>query len=322
MNFTFHDYQPEFESLETAVLKGLTQTPKVLHPKFFYDEKGSQIFDQICDQPEYYIPNVERQIFEDNADDIIKSIGKQAVIIEPGAGSSIKIRFFLGRMRGDYAPAMYVPMDISLEHLKASAQKLADEYPQTRIDAICVDHTKPYHLPDDVPEQHRVFFYPGSSLGNFEPKEAIEFLRELHQESGEDGALLIGIDTKKDKAILDAAYNDTAGANAAFNLNLLDRIQQELDTDLNAEGFKHHAFYNEEKGRIEMHLVSEQEQTRHINGTSIAFQKDETIHTENSYKYTVEEFQALAYEAGWRQPKVWQDENGLFSVHFLKSSHL
>jgi len=319
MNFTFHDYQPVFESLETAVINGLSQLPKVLHPKFFYDEKGSQIFDRICEQPEYYVPDVERSIFENNADEIIECIGKQAVIIEPGAGSSIKIRFFLDRMQGDLAPAMYVPMDISAEHLKVSAQKLADEYPGTRIDAICVDHTKPYDLPDDVRLDNRVFFYPGSSLGNFEPADAVEFLKGLHDKSGNNGALLIGVDAKKPSPVLNAAYNDAAGVTAEFNLNLLDRIQAELNTDLSANHFHHHAFYNETKGRIEMHLHSKLNQQVHVNGKVFDFDKDESIHTENSYKYAKDEFWSLAHEAGWNGVKAWQDELAYFGLYYFRA---
>lgn len=319
MNFTFHDYQPVFESLEAAVINGLSQSPKELHPKFFYDEKGSQIFDRICEQPEYYVPAVERRIFENDADEIIECIGKQAVIIEPGAGSSIKIRFFLDRMQGEFAPVMYVPMDISAEHLKASAQALANEYPSTRIDAICVDHTKPYDLPDDIPSKNRVFFYPGSSLGNFEPNDAIAFLRSLREKSGEGGTLLIGVDTKKPTAVLNAAYNDKAGATAAFNLNLIDRISRELDLDFPANNFYHHAFYNESAGRIEMHLHSKCEQQVSIKGTIFDFETDESIHTENSYKYTKEEFWSLAHEAGWQGVKAWQDEQAYFGLYYFRA---
>lgn len=319
MNFTFHDYQPVFEHLITVVINGLSQSPKVLHPKFFYDEKGSQMFDRICEQPEYYVPDIERSIFQDYASDIIECIGKQAVIIEPGAGSSIKIRFFLDRMQGDLAPAMYVPMDISAEHLKASAQQLADEYPNTRIDAMCVDHTKPYDLPDDVPLDRRVFFYPGSSLGNFEPEDAINFLSGLREKAGqgEGGSLLIGVDTKKPTSVLNAAYNDEAGATAAFNLNLLARIRKELDADVSPEHFYHHAFYNESKGRIEMHLHSKLDQTVRVNDKYFEFVKDESIHTENSYKYTKDEFWSLAHDAGWQGVKAWQDKQAYFGLYYF-----
>ncbi len=315
MNYSFHDYQPEVEGLQTAVINGLSQSPKQLHPKFFYDKKGSEIFDQICEQPEYYIPDVEQRICEIYADEIIACLGENCHIIEPGAGSSKKIRFILNRLK----IALYAPMDISAEHLHTSAQKLANDYPALKIHAICVDHTKPYDLPNEIHEEKRVFFYPGSSLGNFEPEKAIHFLQDLRNKAGKEGALLIGIDTKKPIDILNSAYNDTAGVTAAFNLNVLTRIENELDTKVNSDSFYHHAFYNEQKGRMEMHLVSHHKQQLHVNGDTFCFKKGESIHTENSYKYTVEEFQILAWEAGWKSEKVWQDDKQYFSIHFLKS---
>lgn len=315
MNFQFHDYEAESENLQTTVVDGLTQSPKRLHPKLFYDEVGSRIFDEICDQPEYYLPEVERGIFEKYADEIIDCMGDDCHIIEPGAGGSSKIRFFLDRM----TPAMYVPMDISGEHLKASAQQLASEYPRLPIHAICIDHTQPYSLPDEIPERNRVFFYPGSSLSNFEPDEAIEFLRDIHEKAAEDGGLLIGIDTKKPARILNQAYNDDAGATASFNLNLLKRIRDELDTDIDPEGFEHHAFYNQEEGRIEMHLRSREKQRFHVNGHTFSLDEGESIHTENSYKYDVDEFQSLAEDAGWNSDEVWLDGQEYFSVHFLRN---
>ena len=313
MKFHFHDYRPEFEDLQTAVVHGLMQSPKQLHPKFFYDQKGSSIFEQICEQPEYYLPNVERRICENYAHEIIACLGEDCHIIEPGAGSSKKIRFLLDRMN----PAMYVPMDISAEHLRSSAQKLAEDYPHLPIHAICVDHTKPYQLPAEIPGHKRVFFYPGSSLGNFDPAEAIFFLQDLRDKAGDDGSLLIGIDTKKSDAVLNLAYNDANGMTATFNLNLLRRIQNELDSELNAEGFEHHAFYNKQQSRIEMHLRSDREQQVRVNGSIFYFQPGESIHTESSYKYTPDEFKALAWEAGWQSEKLWQDKDKYFSVHFL-----
>ncbi|MBT5825153.1 MAG: L-histidine N(alpha)-methyltransferase [Gammaproteobacteria bacterium] len=314
MKFQFHDYQPEFEDLPTAVEHGLSQSPKQLHPKFFYDKEGSSIFEQICEQPEYYLPNVERSICEDFVDEIIACLGEACHIIEPGAGSSHKIRFLLDRIN----PAMYVPMDISAEHLRISAQKLAEDYPDLPIHAICVDHTKPYELPTEIPADKRVFFYPGSSLGNFDPVDAIHFLQDLQAKAGKDGALLIGIDTKKPAEVLNLAYNDATGMTAAFNMNLLKRIQSEMDSELDTNSFTHHAFYNIEHGRIEMHLRSHGDQKVRINDSTFDFQSGESIHTENSYKYTPVEFMTLAKEAGWQSERVWQDENGYFSVHFLR----
>lgn len=316
MNIEFHDLHPTFEDLHTAVTHGLQQSPKQLHPKFFYDEVGSQLFDQICAQPEYYIPTVEQQIYERYADEIIAQLGAAGPIIEPGAGSSKKIRFLLNRMQ----PAMYVPMDISAEHLRVSANRLAADYPQLHIHAVCVDHTKPYNLPSSIPNQNRVFFYPGSSLGNFTPTEAINFLQDLRQKAGDNGKLLIGVDTKKPTPILNRAYNDAAGMTAAFNLNVLNRIQTDLDTDLNPASFQHHAFYNESLGRIEMHLISPQPQTVRVNGNTFELSAGESIHTENSYKYTVAEFHALAQQAGWLAQQTWQDDDEYFSIHLLSAN--
>jgi len=313
MNIQFHDLKPTFEDLQTAVEHGLHQSPKQLHPKWFYDETGSKLFEQICEQPEYYVPTVEQQIFDAYADEIIAALGNDCHIIEPGAGSSTKIRFLLNRMQ----PAMYVPMDISATHLRAAATQLAADYPALPVHAVCVDHTKPYSLPSDIPNHNRVFFYPGSSLGNFTPEDAINFLQDLHAKAGASGQLLIGIDTKKPSAILNRAYNDNAGTTAAFNRNVLTRLQADLETDIDPDTFVHHAFYNETIGRIEMHLVSPQAQTIRINRSTFQLDAGESIHTENSYKYTVEEFHALAARAGWRNQQTWQDEQAYFSVHLL-----
>jgi len=314
MSFYFHDYQPESEDLQSAVLHGLAQSPKALHPKFFYDEVGSQIFNQICDQPEYYVPRLERQILEENAKELVQCLGEGCHLIEPGAGSGIKVRFLLDRVNA----ALYAPMDISSEHLKHSAQRLSDDYPELPIHAVCVDHTKQYELPAEIPKDKRVFFYPGSSLGNFSPRDAIAFLQGLRDKAGESGGLLIGIDTKKPSHVLNAAYNDAAGATAAFNLNVLVRLQEELGAKIDLNGFQHHAFYNEQKGRIEMHLKSVWKQQIDIKGQSFQLQAGESIHTENSYKYTPEEFQILAWEAGWKSEKLWLDSQAYFSVHFLR----
>ncbi len=316
MTYRFHDCQPEFDDFHHSVISGLSASPKQIAPKFFYDEVGSKIFDAICDQPEYYVPAVERSIFETHAEDILASLQVEGChLIEPGAGSSVKVRFLLDRVR----PAMYVPMDISAEHLRASAARLAADYPGLPVHAVCVDHTKPYALPSDIPATRRVFFYPGSSLGNFDPAEAIRFLRDLRSKAGDDGRLLIGIDTKKPADVLNLAYNDPAGVTAAFNLNLLERLRKELASDVDPARFEHRAFYNAARGRIEMHLVSREAQRVRVNGNAFDFQAGESIHTENSYKYTPDELRQLAWDAGWAGEKVWLDDKGYFSVHLLKA---
>lgn len=315
MSLYFHDYRPKTEDLLEAVLRGLEQEPKRLHPKFFYDEAGSKIFEVICEQPEYYLPRVEQRIYADNAEEIAARLGRHRPLIEPGAGSGVKVRFLLDRME----PSLYAPMDISAAHLKASAARLAHDYPNIPIHAVCVDHTGEYELPDEIPTKERIFFYPGSSLGNFSPAEALHFLSDLRDKAGDDGLLLIGIDTKKDSDVLDRAYNDAAGATAAFNLNLLERIRNQLDTDLDPVRFEHHAFYNPELGRVEMHLRCVRDHALRVNGQSFHFESGETIHTESSYKYSPDEFLILAKAAGWKGEALWQDADGQFSVHLLRS---
>lgn len=315
MQIRFHDYHPHLEALASGVLHGLERSPKRIHPKFFYDTRGSRLFDAICEQPEYYVPRVEREIVARHGDEIVAAVGPGRHIIEPGAGSGRKIRFLLERAE----PAMFVPMDIAADHLRESAERLARDFPHIPIHAVCVDHTKPYELPADIPAHHRLFFYPGSSLGNFEPSEALGFLADLRAKAGDDGQLLIGIDKKKSADVLDRAYNDAAGVTAAFNLNLLHRMRDELGADLDLDGFSHNAFYNNAQGRIEMHLVSRRDQTLRINGHAFSFRSGETIHTECSYKYTVDEFRALASDAGWEPAHLWQDSEGWFAYHLMRA---
>ncbi|MFM2059000.1 MAG: hypothetical protein RLY71_3385 [Pseudomonadota bacterium] len=315
MNFSFHDCHPDLQPLQTEVIAGLSGSPRQLPPKLFYDVTGSLLFERICAQSEYYIPAVECAIYATHAEEIIAKLGTDIQLIEPGAGSSRKVRFILDRR----LPAIYVPMDISAEHLRASAQRLANDYPTLPVHAVCVDHTRPYELPAAIPLQRRVFFYPGSSLGNFDPGEAIHFLRDLRDKAGDDGALLIGIDTKKPVEILHRAYNDAAGVTATFNLNLLQRIRNELGADIDPDGFSHHAFYNAARSRIEMHLVSRHDQIVRVNGNTFHFAAGATIHTENSYKYRPDEFRQLAWEAGWASQHVWLDAREYFSVHLLRA---
>ncbi|MCX6926109.1 MAG: L-histidine N(alpha)-methyltransferase [Verrucomicrobia bacterium] len=318
MNLRFHDCHPSSADLRRCALMGLADSPKQLPPKFFYDEEGSRLFAQILEQPEYYLPAVERRIFETHGDDIMRRLALDGcILIEPGAGYCSKVRFLLARAR----PTMYVPMDISAAHLRQSARRLATDYPWLPIHAICVDHTRPFDLPTEIPAESRVFFYPGSSLGNFDPPEAIRFLRDLFNKAGAQGRLLIGIDTKKASAVLHRAYNDAARVTAAFNLNLLRRLRQEFEADLELTGFDHHAFYNARLGRIEMHLVSRYDQRIRIGDHEFLFKAGDTIHTENSYKYTPQEFQQLAWQAGWSTERVWLDPRKYFSIHLLKVAY-
>jgi len=310
---TFHDHSPETLNLYDAVVEGLSRPRKMIPPKFFYDDRGSQLFDAICEQPEYYLPDAERSLLNSCAGELAGLIGTGRVVIEPGAGSLKKIRLLLEALQ----PGAYVPMDISHAYLRSAAERLAALFPWLPIHAACVDFTHSMPLPAPVPAGPRLAFFPGSSLGNFHPPEARGFLTLIRNTVGPDGMLLIGVDTKKPATILDAAYNDDAGLTAEFNLNLLHRIQRELDADCDPAGFSHHAFYNQEAGRIEMHLVSERPQQVAINGHRFDFEAGESVHTECSYKYAPEEFIALAGEAGFELVKYWLEDESMFGLYLL-----
>lgn len=310
--FSFHDQHPKPVDFFQEVLAGLTQQQRYIPPKFFYDEIGSRLFDRICTTSAYYPTRTEIGILRDNAAAIAEQIGRDCLLIEPGSGNSAKVRELLDAL----APRLYMPVDISKQYLRESAAKLAQEYPWLEVRAACADFTDGQRLPALPDEGRCVVFFPGSSVGNFEPDAAIAFLTFMAETVGEGGGLLIGVDLKKEAAILDAAYNDAEGVTAAFNLNLLARINRELGADFDLKGFEHCAFYNAELGRIEMHLISQKQQRVRIDGQCFEFRRGESIHTENSYKYTVDEFSGLAAQAGFRLEQVWTDERDLFSVQY------
>ena len=316
MVLTFHDHQPKQLSLYDAVIDGLSREPKALPPKFFYDERGSQLFEAICRQPEYYPPTVERQMLREIAGEIAAHTGSGRLLIEPGAGNAAKVRLLLDDLR----PSAYVPMDISCDYLKSASAELVDEYPWLPVHAACVDFTHSLPIPDSAPPGPRLLFFPGSSIGNFTPLEARDFLALLRQAMGADGMLLIGVDTKKDPAILNAAYNDAAGVTAEFNLNLLHRMGRELGLDCKPEHFTHKAFYNPTEGRMEMHLVSTRRQTIRLNGHRFDLGTGESVHTENSYKYAPPEFLRLAGAAGLACVHHWLDGDRLFAIYLLAIS--
>lgn len=309
----FHDLKPIGLSLQEAVIRGFSLEQKTIPPKFFYDTRGSALFDEICRQPEYYLPDVECAMLTDLAQEIAQQAGQRRVLIEPGAGSAAKVRLLLDSLD----PVAYVPMDISCGYLKQAAQGLVSEFPGLDVHAVCVDYTHSLPLPEGLPDGRRLAFFPGSSLGNFEPLEARAFMGKLGRMLGREGMLLIGVDTKKSSEILDAAYNDAAGVTAAFNLNLLHRIRRELQVEVDPEAFTHHATYNREAGRIEMHLVSRESQRIKVNGQCFRFAAGERLHTESSYKYTPKEFLSLAAEAGFRPCRHWLDQQGLFAIYLL-----
>ncbi len=314
--FEFYDLAPGEESFRDAVLKGLGRDPKAIPCKFFYDARGSALFEEICRLPEYYPTRTEIAILEENAGEIAAQMGPHCRVIEFGSGASDKARILLQALD---RPAAYVPVDISREHLREAAASLAEDFPDLPVIAVCADYTGPFALPSlPGPDGKRVGFFPGSTIGNFEPEAARRFLANCARILGPGGEMLIGADLKKDTQILEAAYNDRAGVTAAFNLNLLERINREIDGNLDLDRFEHFAFYNESEGRVEIYIRSLVDQTPAIAGRRVTFAAGELIHTEYSYKYSVPEFRALAATAGFRPVDTWTDRAELFSVHYFR----
>ncbi|MEM8874906.1 MAG: L-histidine N(alpha)-methyltransferase [Planctomycetota bacterium] len=283
--------------------------------KLLYDDAGSELFERICDQPEYYQTRTEQKILRDNARSIADEVGPDAVLVEYGAGSGVKTETVLGAMRDC---AGYVPLDISTWMLDTCAGHLRPKFPELRIEPVRADYTQPVTLPDTVDDADNVVaFFPGGTIGNFTPPKATRFLANIASTVGGGGGLLIGFDLRKDPLTLHAAYNDAAGVTAEFNLNLLRRLNRELDADFDPELWRHYAPYNPGKGRIEMHLVSLAHQTVTIGNRPFHFRRGESIHTENSYKYTRPGFAEVADDAGWDVQHTWVDQNELFCVEYL-----
>lgn len=298
------------------VLEGLGKSRKELPCKYFYDERGSQLFDQICELDDYYLTRTELKIMKMYIDEMSDVLGDKLMFIEYGSGSSEKIKIILDHIKGI---DVYIPIDISGDHLVKSAAQIASSYKNLEVIPLCADYNKPFEIPQPKREiKHNIVYFPGSTIGNFHPHEARAFLTRISKVAGHNGGLLIGVDLKKDPQILHKAYNDSEGVTAEFNLNQLKRFNLELGSNFDLDNFEHSAFYNEDKGRVEMHLVSTQNQTVNVNGSSITFDKDESIWTESSYKYNLEEFAQLARSAGFEVEKVWTDEDKLFSVQYLK----
>lgn len=305
--------------------RALAHQPRTIPPKYFYDAKGSALFDLICELPEYYPTRTELGILRDRAAEIAAQIGPAAEIVEFGAGSLTKVRLLLDALE---APRRFLPIDISGEHLASAASRLRADYPGLAVEPIVADYTQPFALPPRLagPEQglngavrgQRVGFFPGSTLGNFDPDEALHFLK-LAAELLQGGGLLLGVDLVKAPARLHAAYNDAEGVTAAFNLNLLQRANEQLGTDFDLDGFSHSAFYNAPLQRVEMHLVCRRAQQVRLGAECFNFREGETLHTENSHKFTVEGLRALATEAGFHPVAVWTDAERLFSVHWLRA---
>ena len=323
--FVIHGAPHDTVSLETRsqpdfardLLRGFERRPRSIAAKYFYDAAGSALFDRICALPEYYQTRTELRILQRNAAAIAREIGPHAEIVEFGAGSLTKIRLLLDAFGRSQAPARYLPIDISAAHLNSAVERLRGDYPHIDVHPVIGDYTTPLELPAPIaPQRNRVGFFPGSTIGNFDPEEALAFLR-LASRMLRGGGLLIGVDLVKDPARLHAAYNDAQGVTAAFNLNVLRRANRELGADFDIDAFAHYALYDPMHRRIEMHLVSRREQSVRIGETQFDFAEGDTIHTENSYKFTVEDFRALASRAGFHPGPVWLDEERLFSVHWL-----
>jgi L-histidine N-alpha-methyltransferase len=313
-----HDLEPSLDEFRAAVIAGLSRPQKTLPCKFFYDGEGSRLFDQICALPEYYPTRTELLILEARASTIARLMGSRVRLVEFGSGAGIKIRLLLRALN---QPAAYVPVDISRQQLLAAASDLAADFPNLRVAPVCADYTKPFALPAIRGRLSRktAGFFPGSTIGNFTASEATGFLSLTRRLLGPGSLMIVGVDVPKDERMLHAAYNDNAGITAAFNLNLLARIKRELGGSFDLAGFAHEARWNEELSRVEMHLVSTRAQTVDIAGRSFDFAAGETIHTENSHKYSLDRFRNLARDAGYVALEAWTDEQGLFSVHVLRA---
>ncbi len=313
---TLHDFHPDPGNLLDEVETGLNKTNKELPCKLFYDERGSRLFDQICELPEYYPTRTETGIMTTYADEMSRAVGSRCLLIEYGSGSSAKTRILLEHLRD---PVAYVPIDISREHLMESAGRISRAWPDLEVLPVCADYEQSFDIPAHLrPEKSRLVYFPGSTIGNFHPREVKKFLDRVARVCGIGGRLLIGVDLKKDPGILNRAYNDSAGVTAEFNLNILRRINRELGADFDPRRFRHHAYYNETAGRIEMHLVSTTRQRIHVNGSGWDFAEGETVWTESSYKYSIEEFEVLARRSGFEKEVVWTDEYALFSVQLFR----
>ncbi len=304
------------EDFRQDVLAGLSGPKKVLPCKYLYDGQGARLFEAICELDEYYPTRTELDILRNNIDEIASLLGPRANLVDLGSGSGLKTRLLLDNLD---QPASYLPVDVACDQLLECAARLRQEHPRLVVNPICADYTRPFNLPPAPPDSGRsIVFFPGSTIGNFEPEEAIIFLRRVARLCSPKGGLLVGVDLKKSPHLLNPAYNDSRGVTAQFNLNLLARANRELPAGFDLAQFQHHAFYNAAAGRIEMHLVSCRQQTVPVDGHKFDFAKGESIVTEHSYKYTVREFRELAARAGFEVIRHWTDQQQWFSVQYLQ----
>jgi dimethylhistidine N-methyltransferase len=309
------DIAGDQDQLLAEVLDGLTRTPKTLPCKLFYDQRGSQLFDEICELPEYYLTRTEIEIMSRHAPEMARCVGPNACIVEPGAGSSVKIRYLLDALS---EPACFVPIDISAEHLRQAAAEIERDYPELLVHPVEADYTRDLVLPSTLPAADRtIAFFPGSTIGNFLPDDAARFLRRMARLVEAGGGLLIGVDLHKSAAIVEPAYNDARGVTAEFNRNILNVINNTFGGDFDPDLFEHRAFFDARQSRVDIRLVSTVWQTVSLARRRIHFDRGEPIITEYSYKHRQEDFQALARRAGMEVDHVWQDARGWFSVQYL-----
>ncbi|WP_022835353.1 L-histidine N(alpha)-methyltransferase [Salisaeta longa] len=308
------DCNPDRGSFRDDVLNGLQQSPKDIPSKYLYDRRGSQLFDEICTLDAYYPTRTERAIMQTHGSAMTDAVGAGVQLVEYGSGSSLKTRELLDRLDG---PAQYVPVDISKEHLLEAAAAIAEDYPHIPVRPVCADYTAPFPLPEAPAAQRTVVYFPGSTIGNFLPAEAQAFLEHIAAVIAPSGGLLVGVDLRKDPAVLRRAYNDPEGVTAAFNKNLLRRINRELEGTFALDQFRHDAPWIADKSRIEMHLVSTMAQTATVAGQSFSFAEGEVIRTEYSHKYTLDAFAQRAQRAGLAVRDVWTDARDWFSVQYL-----
>lgn len=312
---TLHDLEPTPDDFLAAVVEGLSRPQKALPHRFLYDAEGSALFDRITSLPEYYPTRTELGILKNHAGQIADRTGPGAQLVELGSGSSVKVRILLAALN---APHAYVPVDISREHLAAAAQAIQDDYPDLKVEAICADFSQPFDLPPRGAGR-RVGFYPGSSIGNFSPDEARAFLSLWSRRLGAGALMLIGVDLRKSAEVLEPAYDDAEGVTAEFSLNLLSRANRELGADFDLSRFRHEARYHADTGRVAIHLRSLAEQRVSLGGRHFTFAAGETIHIEDSWKYSLDGFRDLAVAAGFEPLEVWTDAGGLFSVHLMEA---
>jgi dimethylhistidine N-methyltransferase len=305
------------EEFRDAVLAGLSRSPRAIPAKFLYDARGSELFDAICELPEYYLTRTETGILADCAPELARLAGPGCALVEFGSGSSVKTRLLLDAMRD---LAAYVPIDISRHHLDATAARLRRDYPRLRVEPVCADYMALESLPADVNGAPRLGFFPGSTIGNLEPQDATSFLRRARSLLGDRGAMVMGVDLRKDHQRLHDAYNDKAGVTAAFTLNLLRRMNRELDATFDLAAFAHDAFYDPVEGRIEIYFRSLRDQSVSVAGRVFTFAEGERVHTEYSYKYDSAGIEALARSAGFRIDQTWTDPARLFAVIYMEAA--